>query len=112
MRCRVLRPLRTTPELVAWRRLRVEVAKEVHESNLFLRGCKYNAQGLFDAYQGDYYDSDDSDHGCTCGCCFGGGGRDVPSQRFLTACVPYAWACMHQTIKESPALAALLGPDG
>lgn len=87
----------------------MEVAEKVHESNVWLRGCKHNVPLMFEGSDWDDYDSDDSEIVCGCGCCRGWNG---PSQRFLDACVPYAWASMHQTIMRSPVLVALLGPDG
>ncbi|KAG1668860.1 hypothetical protein FOA52_004955 [Chlamydomonas sp. UWO 241] len=88
-----MRSLRPHPQLLAWRKVLVDLAETVHQANLWMRTCVHNARCLFERQHmapGFYI--------------------PPPPQAFLDAFYPAAVASCHRGLRER--LAELLGATG
>ncbi|KAG1668854.1 hypothetical protein FOA52_004949 [Chlamydomonas sp. UWO 241] len=88
--CKSLHSLRPHPQLLAWRKVLVDLAKAVHAANKWIRACKHNVWHLFEDLPEECY-------------------MPPPPQAFLDAFYPAAVASMHCGLRERPVVAELLG---
>jgi hypothetical protein len=94
---RSLHSLRPHPQLLAWRKVLVDLAKAVHKANLWIRECMYNGERIFD----DANEDEDEDMY-----------MPPPPQSFLDAFPAAAVASIHRGLRKRPRLAELLGATG
>jgi hypothetical protein len=93
--------LRPHPQLLAWCKVLVDLAKAVHDANTWIRACMHNGSRIFeDLDDGGLVEANDDEF------------MPPPPQEFLDAVPAAAVASLHRSLIKRPRLSALLGATG